>query len=334
MSPDIRLPPRQHARGGVAVALSQQHKITTVSERLRILDLYFQGREEAIASYLLGSGGEYALVETGPSTCIDSLLAGLEAAGVAREQVTRLLLTHIHLDHAGAAGSLTRLLPNAVVCVHEEGYRHLADPSKLLGSATRIYGDQMDILWGEVLPVPEDRLRVLADGERVSVGEVSLEALYTPGHASHHIAYWNPQSREVFTGDVAGIRLPNTAPALPPTPPPDLDLELWSESIRRLLSLEPETLYLTHFGPATDSRRHLEELESRLYEWGDLVRRGARAGKNQDELAAELEEHADRELAPTIDDPATRARFRLVSGYAMNVAGYLRYYKKRGEIAA
>ena len=308
--------------------------LTTASEHLKIIDLGFQGRREAIASFVVGAGDEVALIEAGPSSTLPNLMAGLSSAGVAPERVSALLLTHIHLDHAGAAGSLAGRLPNATVYVHELGAPHLLDPSKLLRSATRIYGDQMDTLWGEVLPVPEERLVVLRDGERVRAGGRELQALYTPGHASHHIAYWDPSSREAFVGDVAGVRLPGTERAMPPTPPPDLDLEAWSGSIRRLLALDPRTLHLTHFGPVHDVERHLDELHTRLYEWRDLLLDGVRRGMDESQLAELLGQRADEELARTVKDPAVRDRFRLVSGYGTNVAGFLRYFKKRGEVEA
>lgn len=310
------------------------NNVTEVSGNLSIIDLRFQGRKHAIASYLIADSHDAALIESGPGSTLESLLNGLETAGVPRERVTKLLLTHIHLDHAGAAGSLTKLLPNATVYAHGIGAPHLIDPSKLLRSAARIYGDEMDRLWGEALPVPEDRLVVVADGDRVRLPGRELEVLYTPGHASHHVAFWDGESREVFTGDVAGVRLPGTDRVMPPTPPPDLNLEEWSTSIDRLLELGPHTLYLTHFGPAQDPGRHMEELRARLYDWSELILEGLREGADERELAGILEERADRALGESIENPEIRARFRLVSGYAMNVAGYVRYFKKRGDIAA
>lgn len=305
--------------------------VTTTGDGLQVIDLLFQGRKRAIASYLLMDGNEAALVEAGPGSTLSNLLDALSAAGVAPEQVTKLLLTHIHLDHAGATGSLVQQLPNAIVYVHEIGAPHLIDPSKLLRSASRIYGDQMASLWGAVLAVPEERVVQLQDGDRIPVPGGELEALYTPGHASHHVAFWNAQTREVFTGDVGGVWLPGTERVMPPTPPPDLDLEAWSASIDRLLELAPQTLYLTHFGPAHDPHRHLEELRTRLYDWGELIEGELRSGTGEPEIAARLEAHANEALATTVEDPELRASFRLVSGYEMNVAGYVRYFKKRDK---
>ncbi len=312
--------------------MADSASVRSLSDNLLLTDLYFRGRQQAIASYTLTSGGETAIVETGPSTTISSLTNGLAQAGVSPLSVSKILLTHIHLDHAGATGSLMELLPNAVVYVSEVGAPHLADPSKLVGSASRIYGDQMEALWGEVLPVPEDRLRPLADGAVVRVGDLELHALYTPGHASHHLAYWVPASGAVFTGDAAGVRLPGTDRVLPPTPPPDLDLEEWDSSIERILGLHPSTMYLTHFGGFHDAERHLSELRARLFEWRDLLLDGARRGLGQDELALLLERHADAELSATVPDPEVRGRYGLVAGYGMDVAGFLRYFRKRGDL--
>ncbi len=298
-----------------------------------ILDLQFQGEPQAIASYLLIGAEDAALIETGPASTLDSLMAGLVAANVAPERVTKLLLTHIHLDHAGAAGSLMHQLPNATVYVHAAGARHLIDPTKLVASARRIYGDHMDRLWGEVLPVPADRVVVLDDGEVVIAGGRELKALYTPGHASHHIAYWDATGRTVYTGDAAGIRLPGADAVLPPTPPPDLDLELWSGSIGKLLALDAHTLYLTHYGSAHDPRKHLEELDRRLYEWRDLVLAALRERRDETAVAQQLEEQANHALEERARmNPVLRGRYALVAGYAMNVAGYVRYLRKQGAL--
>lgn len=300
-----------------------------------VLDLHFQGEPQAIASYLLIGAEDAALIETGPASTLDSLMAGLAAAKVAPERLTKLLLTHIHLDHAGAAGSLMHLLPNATVYVHAAGARHLIDPTKLVASARRIYGEHMDRLWGEVLPVPADRVVVLDDGEVVIAGGRKLKALYTPGHASHHIAYWDATGGAVYTGDAAGIRLPDVEAVLPPTPPPDLDLELWSGSIGKLMALDAHTLYLTHYGPTHDPREHLEELDRRLYEWRNLVLAALREGRDETAVAQQLEEQANHALGEWArTNLKLRARYGLVAGNAMNVAGYVRYLRKQGALTS
>jgi glyoxylase-like metal-dependent hydrolase (beta-lactamase superfamily II) len=178
--------------------------------KIEILDLDFMDTGQVIASFLLlgEDGASAALVETGPTNCLQRLTAGLEGHGVSHEDVRQVYLTHVHLDHAGASGHLSEILPNATFYVHEVGYPHLADPSKLLKSATRIYGERMDELWGEVRPVAEDRIKILKDGEETETAGGVLVANDTPGHAYHHLAYLEPGSGALFTGDVAGIRLP------------------------------------------------------------------------------------------------------------------------------
>ena len=203
--------------------------------RIEIVDLNFLGAEEIIASFLLLGEDSAAIVETGPTTCLDSLTGGLKEHGVAFEDVEQVFLTHIHLDHAGASGHVAELLPNATFYVHEVGRPHLVDPSKLWKSATRIYGERMDELWGETRPVPEDRLVVLSGGEELEAAGGVLAAHYTPGHAYHHLAYLEPDSGALFAGDVAGIRLPGQSYVRPPTPPPEIDLEAWMRSIEEML---------------------------------------------------------------------------------------------------
>src|SRR5215212_5558254 len=201
--------------------------------KIEIIDLEFMDTKEVIASFLLlhEDGAAAAIVETGPTTCLDPLTAGLKDQGVSHEDVRQIYLTHVHLDHAGASGHLSEVLPDATFYVHEVGYPHLVDPSKLVKSATRIYGERMEELWGEAYPVPEDRIVVLKDGEETETAGGVLVAHDTPGHAYHHLAYLEPDSGSLFTGDVAGIRLPGQSYIRPPTPPPEIDIEAWVQSI-------------------------------------------------------------------------------------------------------
>jgi glyoxylase-like metal-dependent hydrolase (beta-lactamase superfamily II) len=208
-----------------------------------LIDLMHLGRAHVIGAWRIGD----VIVDPGPSSCLSELLAAL-----ARRPPQVLALTHIHLDHAGAAGSLVRRFPNAEVWVHERGAPHLSDPSKLLASAQRLYGEDMHRLWGEVLPVPADRLRVLGGGE--VVGE--LEVAYTPGHASHHVSYLHRPTRRAFTGDVTGVRI-GRGRVMAPTPPPDIDLEAWHASLDVIEAWRPAALSLTHFGSYEDVADHL-----------------------------------------------------------------------------
>jgi glyoxylase-like metal-dependent hydrolase (beta-lactamase superfamily II) len=220
----------------------------------RLIDVRQRGRERVIGAWdLLG-----AIVDPGPERRIETLLEGLS------EEPQDLLLTHIHLDHAGAAGALVERFPGLVVWVHEKGAPHLADPSRLLASARRIYGDEMEELWGRVLPVPEQNLRVLHGGETITVAGRQLDVEYTPGHASHHVVYFDRSDGTAFVGDVAGVRIPPSDYVRAPTPPPDIDLEQWHRSIDLVLAREPERLALTHFGMVDDPPPHLARMKAQL----------------------------------------------------------------------
>ena len=304
-----------------------------LDEDLHLIDLSFQGLPGVIASYLLQAGDERALIETGPGSTLESLLAGLREFDVAPESISKLLVTHIHLDHAGAAGSFIRRFPNAHLYVHEKGARHMIDPSKLLASAGRIYGDRMGPLWGDFEPVPQEKLTVLTDGDRIEVGNRRLSVIYTPGHASHHVAYLDEERELVFTGDVAAVRLQGLDHVRPPTPPPDLDLEAWDASLERIGALKPRSIALTHFGPFEDVDRHLEEARERLHRWGDIVREAYEQGEDRDEIVRELTERGNGEIEDGTDDPAATRQYELATPYGMTVDGYLRYFSKRAEVA-
>lgn len=203
------------------------------------------------------------LVDPGPQSSMGTLL---EALGGERPRA--LLLTHIHLDHAAATGALVRRWPDLEVYVHERGAPHLIDPSKLLASAERLYGDAMEYLWGEIVPVPEANVRPLAGGEVV----LGMRVAYTPGHASHHVSYLHEESGTAFVGDVAAVRIPPSGLIVPPTPPPDINIETWLESIATVESWRPERLALTHFGQIDDPIEHLEKVRMRLREEANLAR--------------------------------------------------------------
>ena len=237
------------------------------------LDLNFLGRPGIIATAVLQGAGGAALVDPGPSTTLEGLLKALAAQGILVRDVRQVLLTHIHLDHAGATGSLLRANPDIEVFVHERGVRHLIDPTKLMASAARLYGEDMDRLWGTVLPVPAAQVKALYGDERLSIGGRVLEVAQTPGHASHHVAYFDRSSGVAFVGDTAGIRRGDGSYIMPPTPPPDIDLEAWRVSADRILAWAPDTLFLTHFGPFRGARTHFQELFERLDVWSALVRR-------------------------------------------------------------
>lgn len=291
------------------------------------IDHGFRGAEGIIASYLLAGGGELALVEAGPESTQPALLAGIRAAGFEPRRITRLLLTHVHLDHAGGAGTLLRHLPEATVHVHPAGAPHLTDPGRLLESARRIYGDAMERLWGRVEPVAEARVRPLADGAEVSAGGRTLRALDTPGHAGHHLAFHDARAACVFTGDVAGIRLGGAPYVSPPTPPPDIDLPLWRGSLLRLRALAPRRLYLTHFGEVDDAAWHLDDLLARLYRWTGWVEGRLACGADPDTLAGELEEREQAAIR-AFSGGGLAERYALAIPYGMSVDGLLRALRR------
>jgi glyoxylase-like metal-dependent hydrolase (beta-lactamase superfamily II) len=246
--------------------------MTMLAAGVDYVDLEFLGFPEIIATAIIHGPSGVALIDPGPSTTAANLKAALERKGIRMADVRQILLTHIHLDHAGAVGTLVRDNPRIQVLVHERGARHMVAPEKLLSSAARLYGSDMERLWGEFLPVPQDRITVLVGGEIISVGGRDLEVAYTPGHASHHVSFFDPSSRIAFVGDVAGIRRGPRLCVMPPTPPPDIDLEAWSRSEDRILAWEPDTLFLTHFGPFHGARLHLTDMTERLAFWSRIVR--------------------------------------------------------------
>ncbi len=261
-----------------------------------MIDLGFQGRRGGVVAFLLAAGDDVALIETGPTSTLPALRAGIRAAGFDPRQVSRLLVTHIHLDHAGAAGVLVRELPDVVVHVHPVGAPHLIDPSRLLASAGRLYGDRMDTLWGEVAPVPPDRVATLDDGETLAVAGRMLTAIFTPGHASHHVAFWDATAAAAYTGDVGGVRMAGTGYVCPPAPPPDLDPDAWASSVARLRALGARRLYLTHGGPFDDVEDHLDQLMPNLAALRDLAASALRAGVDQTALTALIHDHMAAQL--------------------------------------
>ncbi len=229
---------------------------------IHTIDLNFQGRAGTIAAYLVPYSNGAILVETGPGSTIPSLLAGLQSNGVEVEMITDVFLTHIHLDHAGAAGWLAR--HGCRIHVHENGAPHLINPERLMASAGRLYGNLMDTLWGEFLPVPADKISIMHDNELAMVGDLSIRSLDVPGHASHHLAYLIGDA--CFCGDIGGIRLRPRPYLSLPMPPPDLNLEQWRNSIRHIQEFDPVRIIPTHFGIYPDAHWHLQAVVEALDE--------------------------------------------------------------------
>jgi glyoxylase-like metal-dependent hydrolase (beta-lactamase superfamily II) len=293
------------------------------------ISLPFQGEEEIIGSYVMAGKDELAVIDPGPASTADALLSALREAGFDPGNVTHLLLTHIHLDHAGAVGTLLPHMPRAKVYVYSKGAPHLIDPTRFLASATRIYGDRMHELWGDVLPVPEEHVNIISDGDILKVANRRMEVHYAPGHASHHVIFYDVHSGELFAGDAAGVRLQGVDYVRPPTPPPDLDLEAWSRTIDKLKQLRPDVIYLAHFGPVYLPVKHLERLREKLFSWGDFVLGAMRDGKGEDEITEMLIKHANADLLRAAGDERSLKRYDLAASHQMSVQGYMRYWRKR-----
>jgi glyoxylase-like metal-dependent hydrolase (beta-lactamase superfamily II) len=280
-----------------------------------LIDLLHLGRSRVIASYLLG-GDEPAIVDCGPTTCVAALEAGLTRRGLSLADLRHLVLTHIHLDHGGAAGVLVRMNPALTVHVSEIGAPHLADPSRLERSARRLYGDDFDRMWGELAPVPEANLRIA--GERV----LDLEAFPTPGHASHHLSYLAADGA-CYAGDATGVRIPPATYLAPVAPPPDIDLEAWETTLAEIEARRPERLCLPHFGVIDDPLAHIAEMRRRLRIWSERIREGA----SEEEFVAA----AERELAESVGDRELAGSYRNAAPFWQSHAGLKRYWEKRAE---
>lgn len=289
----------------------------------------------AITGAFIVRGQETALVETGPKSTVANVLSGVGDAGV--ESIDWIVVTHIHLDHAGAAGTLSRRWPDAKVAVHELGAPHLIDPSKLWASAGRIYGDAMEQLWGGIDPVPADRVEVLADGDVIDLGGRTLRAVETPGHARHHHAFLDDWTGALFAGDALGVRLPDVGLNRPATPPPEFDLEQAIASIKRIRDLDTESLWLTHFGPtdggsnpATPAEACAEAIES-LSQWDAWVREGLKQSSEPEAVTRFVVERSREALESSLA-PHEVDRLELTTSYSMNVSGYMRAIGKEAAM--
>ena len=295
--------------------------------KIHTLDLEFF-RSGTIAAYLVESGGHFALVETGPDSTWPHLVAALAKHGAQPSDVKDVLVTHIHLDHAGAAWRLARAGAN--VWVHPRGAPHMADPSKLLASAKRIYKEQMDTLWGTLEAIPADRMRATHDGMDIPVGSARIRVIETPGHAIHHNAYL--LDGNVFTGDVGGVAI-GDGPNLPPTPPPDIDLPTWARSIERIKAARPDAFYPTHFGRHGDVSRRLDEMMEELHVWAAFIRARLDEGKEEPQIVPLFEAWlTERLLAKGVDAEGLEA-YKIALKFAMNVTGLVRYWKTVGAAA-
>ena len=293
------------------------------------VDTFMAGRPVVTSAYLV-HGREPALVETGPTTSVEAVHAGLSSLGLGPDDLAHIVVTHIHLDHAGGVGRLAAAFPSATVWVHERGAPHLADPAKLVASAARVYGEErLKTLFGPVDPTPESRLRSVAEGDEITIGDRSLEVMYTPGHASHHVSLVDSASGAVFTGDALGVHLPDVRVLQPATPPPDIDVELGVRSIERIKERAETLLLFSHFGPVLEVQELCDIAASRLRKWAGIVREAMDETEDLDRIAQLLtrrtaDEFEERGLARSQID-----RFDILADMRNNAAGLVRYWKKQ-----
>jgi glyoxylase-like metal-dependent hydrolase (beta-lactamase superfamily II) len=295
------------------------------------VDTFMAGKTRVTSAYLLAAA-EPALVETGPTTSVDAVKAGLASLGLGPEELAHIVVTHIHLDHAGGVGTLSTSFPRATVWVHDRGAPHLADPAKLVDSAGRLYGrERLHELFGPVEPVPADRLRPLGEGDKVELGDRRLDVMYTPGHASHHIALADSRSGAVFTGDALGIHLPDVRVLRPATPPPDVDVERGVESIERIAERAEALLLFSHFGPVSEVKELCSIASSRLRRWAKIVREALDETDDIDRITELLERRTADEFEPALSEAQTPDldRYNVLSSTKMNAQGLVRYWKKR-----
>ncbi len=306
-------------------------QIQRIADDLVVIDVHYNHTPQVIGSYLL-LGERPALIETGPTSTVENLLEGVRQAGLDPADLMAVAVTHIHLDHAGGAGTLAQRFPQLDVYVHPVGAPHLIDPTRLVASAGRLYGDALHRLFGEVVPVPAQQVKVLHDGDQVLLGSRRFVALDTPGHAMHHHAYWDPASADLVTGDVAGVALPGSRYVRAPTPPPELDIPAWEGSLAKLRALRPKRLLLTHFGPHTRVKDLLAQLEESLYGNLRIVQEALAAGEDEGAITARLRTEALRAIEQH-DGPRASARYEVIMPIQQSALGLIRFIRKREQAA-
>ena len=293
---------------------------------INVIDLQFLGKPHTIASYLIESSEGPILIETGPHSTFPTLVANLSERGYRVADVQHVFITHIHLDHAGAAWAFAE--QGATIYLHPFGYKHMKDPSKLIDSASRIYGDQMDRLWGQLKPIDEYRLQVVDHGEIITIGDCEVKAWHTPGHAVHHIAWQIGQ--ELIAGDVAGVRIED-GPVVPPCPPPDINIEKWQASIELVKGLALENIYLSHYGAVRKENidKHLDELSGIMLDWANWMKPHFEAGAKAAAITPAFQAYVKQQLMSSGLSESQIELYENANPSWMSVAGLMRYWKKK-----
>ena len=297
-----------------------------------LIDLEYMGMPRLIGCCAIKSRERVLLVDPGPSSTLATLQSGLHQLCLCTEDIDSILLTHVHLDHAGATGSLVQQNPQIMVFVHENGAKHMVNPERLLRSAQRIYGEEeMDRLWGKFLPVPENNLMPLVGGEKLNFGDLRLEVAYTPGHASHHVSFLDSATGMAFVGDTAGIRISNEPYVIPVTPPPDVDVERWNQSMDQILAWHPEQILPTHFGAVKSVDEHFEMLRSGLQQWSEWVRESLAWADTDAVRASEFADKITQELKLYVPEHQF-AQYRWGAGLDGAWYGLARYFRRLLEV--
>jgi glyoxylase-like metal-dependent hydrolase (beta-lactamase superfamily II) len=307
--------------------------VTPLADAITAIDTIMTGEPELNAVYLIDCPRP-TLVEAGPGADHDVIVEALGRLGVGPGDLAHIVVTHIHLDHAGGAGALSQTFPDATVWVHEQGAAHLEDPTRLVASTARTYGvERMGTFFGSTVPVPTDRLHSMSDGDRIDLGDRTIRVVATPGHASHHVALHESAGGAMFTGEAVGSHLPWADAYRPALPPPEVDVELALSSIERIRASTPTALLTSHFGPISDADDGCDRAAQRIIAWSDTVRRAMRVdpGVEPEALADLLLEQAEHEFRIDSTQPFERERYDALGSIAMNAAGLQRYWRKRWE---
>ena len=293
------------------------------------IDLNFRGSPRVIATAVMQGADGVTLIDPGPTSCLSALESGLRDRGLTLRDVRSILLTHIHLDHAGACGTIVERVPGVRVFVHERGATHMIDPAKLLASATRLYGDRMDTLWGAFQPVPAANVTALKGGERLELAGKAINVAYTPGHAKHHVSYLDEHSGTAYVGDTAGVQVSGNF-LIAPTPPPDIDIEAWQQSLDTIDAWQPVSLFLTHFGPVSPARAHLARFRSTVATAAETARRMIDAGGTDEELAKKFAERMRQDARQALPEHEARAA-ELAAPFDQLWQGLARYWQKKRD---
>lgn len=294
------------------------------------VDLQFRGSPRVVATAILQGADGVTLIDPGPTSCLPALESGLRDRGLTLRDVRTLLLTHIHLDHAGASGTIVERVPGVKVYVHERGAPHMIDPAKLLASTRRLWGDQMDAVWGAFLPVPAGQVIVLKGGERLDIAGTAIEVAYTPGHAKHHVSYLDEHAGMAYVGDTAGVRVSGDY-LIAPTPPPDIDIEAWQHSLDTIDRWQPVSLFLTHFGPITPARAHIARFRSTVASAAAMSAEMIAGGGTDEELTKRFTERMRQDIRKALPEHDARAA-ELAAPFDQLWQGLARYWQKKMQI--